>query len=162
VSAIEPRAAAQTFRSAVDLIAVDVHVMDGRGRTPATLEPDDFQVTLDGRPRRVVSATLTQHGLKALPPFSPLFGQSRPGASDSVTPIPESEGGAPRTFIISLDTSSFRTLDIRPAVLAAQRFVRQVGLQLSRDERSGQMQTAGMSAGRPLEKMRRLPQAARR
>jgi VWFA-related protein len=42
----------------VDLVAVDVQVIDHDGYPVANLTADQFHVTIDGRPRRVVSATL--------------------------------------------------------------------------------------------------------
>lgn len=119
---------AQTFRTSVDLIAVDVQVTDRSGNAVAGLLPASFEVTLDGRKRRVTSATFTQHALTPLPVRVPeRYGLGRPDASTSADTIlgpPPREGG--RTFIISIDTLSFRTLDARPAVLAAQRFVEQL------------------------------------
>jgi VWFA-related protein len=53
-----------TFRSGVDVIAVDVQVIDKDGFPVADLTPDKFQVTVDGRPRQVVSAALVGTALK--------------------------------------------------------------------------------------------------
>jgi hypothetical protein len=44
------------FRTAVDLVTVDAVVLGGDGRPLAGLQPDDFVVEVDGRPRPVVSA----------------------------------------------------------------------------------------------------------
>src|SRR5689334_269038 len=49
-----------SFRSTVDLAAVDVHVVDGQGRPVRTLKRDDFEVSIDGERRPVVSAQLVQ------------------------------------------------------------------------------------------------------
>ncbi|MEO8482264.1 MAG: VWA domain-containing protein [Acidobacteriota bacterium] len=53
-----------TFHSGVDVIAVDVQVIDKDGFPVADLTPDKFHVTVDGRPRQVVSATLVGTALK--------------------------------------------------------------------------------------------------
>lgn len=45
-----------TFKSAIDLVPVDVNVVDKDGRPVSDLGPDDFALTVDGRPRRIVSA----------------------------------------------------------------------------------------------------------
>ena len=45
-----------TFRSGVDLIAVDVQVVDGTGKPIPSLTPINFDVTIAGKRRRVVSA----------------------------------------------------------------------------------------------------------
>jgi VWFA-related protein len=122
-----PLVSGQTFRSSVDLIAVDVQVIDRDGRPVVALGPESFEVTLDGRKRRVVSVSFTQHAVTPLP------GERRPSLS---TPPPErptatpqsaaTSGAVGRTFIISIDTGSFRTLDASVAILAAQRFIRQL------------------------------------
>ncbi len=44
------------FRSAVDIVAVDVTVVDGDGRQVPDLGVDDFALMVDGQARRVVSA----------------------------------------------------------------------------------------------------------
>ena len=45
-----------TFRTGVDVIAVDVAVVDGKGVPVENLLPPDFIVKIDGQPRRVVTA----------------------------------------------------------------------------------------------------------
>src|SRR5688500_2183580 len=47
-----------TFRTGVELIAVDVAVVDGRGRPVEDLRAPEFEVKIDGEVRRVVSAEL--------------------------------------------------------------------------------------------------------
>jgi VWFA-related protein len=109
----------QTFRTTVDLIAVDVQVHDRRGRPLAALGPDDFEVTLDGRRRRVVSATFTEYDVPSLAIGTPPVG-GQPGVSNApITPAPPG-----RTFVMAIDTSSFRTVDARLAATAAERFTR--------------------------------------
>ena len=48
--------AAQTFRSGVDLIEVDVRVLDRDRRPIIGLQAADFSVTVDGESRAVVQA----------------------------------------------------------------------------------------------------------
>src|SRR5260221_1630970 len=50
-----PQSAAPTFRSNVDLLTIEASVRDKRGAPVPDLQPSDFTVTIDGRPRRVVS-----------------------------------------------------------------------------------------------------------
>lgn len=47
---------APTFRGGVSLLRVDAAVLDGKGTAVPSLGPDNFQVTLDGRPRKVLVA----------------------------------------------------------------------------------------------------------
>jgi len=44
-----------TFRSGLDVIAVDVQVIDRNGMPVSGLAPDKFEVTINGRRRRVLS-----------------------------------------------------------------------------------------------------------
>jgi len=122
-----PDLLAQTFRSSVDLIAVDVQIFDRSGVPLTSLKPEDFEVTLDGRRRRVVSALFTRHELTPLSRNLPNRPDaSKPDATDLLPVSAETPRGGPRTFIVSIDTSSFRASDTNVFVLAAQRFVRQL------------------------------------
>src|SRR5260221_9416492 len=49
-----------TFRSGLDVIAVDVQVSDRNGMPVSGLGPERFQVTINGRRRRVLSAELIE------------------------------------------------------------------------------------------------------
>jgi VWFA-related protein len=110
--------AAQTFRSTVELIAIDVHVHDAQGRPLAGLRPEDFEVTLDGRRRRVVSAVFTRYETPTSAPALPRGGQT---AATELTAASDLPG---RTFVIAVDTSSFRPVEARLAAAAAERFTR--------------------------------------
>jgi len=118
------RTFAQTFRSEIDLIAVDVQVLDKRGQPVTALTPDKFNVTLDGARRRVVSANLVRFDVAPM--------SATPAATPPVdavsSPLPPLSAHGPtgtgRTFIIAVDTSSFRSTDVNMARLAADRFTR--------------------------------------
>lgn len=56
LSAQDPPPSQPTFRAATELIAIDATVVDERGQPIEGLTPDDFTITIDGSPRRVVSA----------------------------------------------------------------------------------------------------------
>jgi VWFA-related protein len=116
----------QTFRSSVDLIAVDVQVIDRSGHPVLALGAEDFEVTLDGRRRPVVSVTFTRHDVAPPPPEPRVAMTPHPGGTTSAPALDTASLGAGRTFIISIDTASFRTLDANVAILAAQRFMRQL------------------------------------
>lgn len=45
-----------TFRSAVDLVAVDVSIVDDNGKPVDDLRPEEFALKVDGRPRKLSSA----------------------------------------------------------------------------------------------------------
>ena len=44
------------FRSSIELTSIDISAVDDRGRPVNDLQPEDFNVRIDGDPRRVVSA----------------------------------------------------------------------------------------------------------
>ena len=91
----------QVFRSAVELIAIDVQVIDRRGVPVAGLGPDRFEVTVDGRRRRVVSAAfLDEHSIAAgdSPTAAPADAPTTPAG----LPAP---GG--RVVILAIDAGSF-------------------------------------------------------
>lgn len=54
--AAQPPVEGPTFRTGVELITVDVTVLDSRSRPITDLHAPEFVVTIDGEPRRVVSA----------------------------------------------------------------------------------------------------------
>jgi VWFA-related protein len=105
-----------TFRASVDLIAVDVQVVDSNGRPITTMGPNGFDVTIDGKKRRVVSADLIEAAVTAAP-NRPLG--SGPTASN-LWPAPEGRG---RTYVLAIDTGSFTPGEILPVVRAARGFV---------------------------------------
>jgi VWFA-related protein len=117
----------QTFRSSVDLIAVDVRVIDRSGRPVLGLTPANFRVSIDRQPRKVVSAAFARYETTPLPTRqkSPatvgMVVSSTPPALLAPPPAP-----AGRTFVMVMDAGSFVTLDSRAAATAAQLFVDQL------------------------------------
>jgi VWFA-related protein len=83
-----------TFRAAVDLIAVDVQVVGSDGLPMTALAGDQFEVTIDGRRRRVVSADFVQQS-----------------------------ASSGRTFVLAVDTASFDPGQALAIVQAVRGFV---------------------------------------
>ena len=123
-----PRLAAQAvqrpaFRSGVDLIVVDAAVVDRNGKPVAGLRPDQFEVTLDGKPRRVVSADFVEF----VPHDQP---QRADAAVEPVVPprfssnerVPASPAQG-RLIFLAIDQGSFKPLAARGAMEAARRFI---------------------------------------
>ncbi|HOQ61309.1 MAG TPA: hypothetical protein PKZ08_11845, partial [Vicinamibacterales bacterium] len=54
-----------SFKSGVDVIAVDVSIVDKEGQPVGGLDADRFEVAVDGKPRRVVSATFVDYASAA-------------------------------------------------------------------------------------------------
>lgn len=102
------------FTSTVNMLAVDVRVVDNTGQPILGLLPGDFTVSINHHERRVVSADLVQYATDSLTllNIAPLT-RPPPGT------VPEDS----RVFVLAIDTASFSTGGIKPAVEAAQRFV---------------------------------------
>jgi len=113
---VTARAQQATFRASVDLIAVDVQVVDNSGHPITDLLADKFDVTIDGRKRRVVSANLIKYtaGDESLPPSAAI-------TSRAIDEAPALGGG--RIFMLAIDVGSFEVGQSRGVVQAAQTFV---------------------------------------
>src|SRR5436190_12057087 len=103
-----------TFRATVDLIAVDAQVVDRAGNPISTLDRDNFEVTIDGRKRRVVSASLVQ----AAP--ASVIGSLAAAHAAPAAPA------AGRTFILAIDAGSFTPGETLSVLTAAKEFVRRL------------------------------------
>ena len=113
-----------TFRSNVDMIAIDVQVLDRKGEPVSTLGPESFEVTLNGQQRRVQWAVFTRYDEPALQPTEELPVAPGPdGLLARPSPAPGCSLESGRTFVIAIDAGSFRALDSHVAVLAARRFI---------------------------------------
>jgi VWFA-related protein len=109
-----------TFRAGVDLVAVEVQVVDADGQPLTSIATDKFDVTIDGRKRRVVSADLVRRA-----PAAAGYNRS-PGAGPVASnewPVPEGEG---RTFVLAIDASSFGPGEALSIVEAARGFLERV------------------------------------
>jgi hypothetical protein len=71
------------FRGGVDLIAVDVKIVDRKGDPVAGVRPDQFEVTVDGKPRRVVTAEFVEFTSR----------DKTPAAAPAAVPEPPSDVG---------------------------------------------------------------------
>lgn len=104
-----------TFRTGVEVIAVDVAVVDDRGRPVADLLAPDFAVKIDGQPRRVVSAEQVRIDVEAarkqaVDPFETLY-------TTNLTP----PNG--RMIVIAVDQAGIRTGAARPLLATAVKFL---------------------------------------
>ena len=102
------------LRSGVELLVVDAQVIDRHGRPIAALRPEDFEVELGGKRRKVVSAELVRYGTGAARGAAPAV----PAAANMAATM---QGG--RRFILAVDEHSFRLASARAAMHAATRFV---------------------------------------
>lgn len=108
-------AAAQppVFRSAVDIIVVEAHVTDKDGTIAKGLNATDFQVTIGGRARDVVSAELVEYENAPAEPVNP----------DISTNVVR---GAARTILLVVDQASLRP-EGRPVLESAKKWVESLG-----------------------------------
>ncbi|MGE0361045.1 MAG: VWA domain-containing protein [Vicinamibacterales bacterium] len=125
-----PAAAAQeqapVFRTGVEVLPVDVTVVDRDGRQVTDLTAADFQVEVDGRPRKV----LTAEYIKLYDPL--IAGQRRPTFDNRVAPAaPEtaisSNNGSDeppgRAVLLLVDQGNIRFGSARPVMQNALKFV---------------------------------------
>lgn len=112
-----PAPAQPTFRAATELIAIDATVVDERGEPLADLTPSDFVLTIDGSPRRVVSAQFIRQDPPGPPPT--LAGRKLPFSTN------ESAVGG-RLILIVFDLEGIGVGGGRGATLAASKFLDQL------------------------------------
>ncbi len=104
-----PSAQPQPFRVSIDVVAVDVQVIDSEGNSVPDLGPEKFNVTINGRRRRVVSAER-------------IGGDAGRGAiANSPTPL---SGG--RVIMLAVDCVSFNADATRGVIQATRQFVQQL------------------------------------
>jgi VWFA-related protein len=97
------------FRTAVDVVALEVQVVDDTGRPVPNLGARDFQVHIDGRQRPVVSAQ-----------FVPV---ARAESAASAPIDPRARTWINRLFVVAIDEPSFRPGDATAAAGAARSFI---------------------------------------
>lgn len=109
-----------TFRSAVDLIAVDVQVVNRDGDPMDQLGPEAFEVQIKGQRRKVVSASFVRHPGGPLQPAGPLARGAPPLVPAATTRI------ADRTIILAFDNGSFQVGSEQPPLDAMRAFLQRL------------------------------------
>ncbi len=93
------QAPAPTFRSGLEILTVEASVRDAAGRPITDLQPSDFVVSIDGRPRRVLNARM--------------FGTDEVRVARAGTPVPRftraSEAAPGRVIMVAVDRDSIRS-----------------------------------------------------
>lgn len=118
-----------TFRSTVDLIAVDVQVVDSDGRPVVGLGPGTFEVEINGKRRKVVSADFIDSVAETAGPAGSSTAKpvaTPASAGPTATNLWVTSAGTTRTFVIAFDVTSLNTADSRGVVAAARRFIDQL------------------------------------
>jgi len=103
---------AQTFKSSVDVVQVDVSAVDGEGRPIQDLTLEDFELRVDGRRRQIVSVQFV-----AVPPDS----DAHPPDPGHYSSNAQAAGG--RLIMIAVDRTSITSGRAKPALEMASRFV---------------------------------------
>ena len=107
------------YRAGVDVVAVDVHVVDRGGRPVPDLRPEEFLITVDGKPRSIVAADYVSHGVNT---------SATPAAGQKPRPVFTSNwiGRLPapgRTILLVVDEENIRAGSARAAAQAAGQFL---------------------------------------
>src|SRR4051812_18967605 len=98
------------IKVAVDVVAVDVQVVDKTGRPVPELGPEKFNVTINGRKRRVISAEQISSDTTATAAI--------PGSAASTVPK--------RVIVIAIDCISFDATASRDVIQSVIQFVRRL------------------------------------
>ena len=109
------------FKSGVDLVTVDVHVVDGSGHPVEHLRPGDFSILVDGKPRAIVTADfvsypLTEGTAVAPPPVE----RPAPRFSSNSQTLNDNPG---RMVFFVVDEANIRPGGGRTAAAAAEQFL---------------------------------------
>jgi len=107
----DPQPPTPAFRSAIDLVAVDVSIIDSSGRPVTGLAVGDFALTVDGKPRRSVAAQYMSAARDVKPPPSSPATYSSNSASSG------------RLIMFVVDQGSIGFGRGRAAMDAASRFI---------------------------------------
>ncbi len=115
--ALTHRRHAQTFRTDVDLVDVDVSVVDGQGTPVPGLTQADFEVFEDGKPQKIVAFSQVDIALTAPQQF---VGVDRPVSPDVRSNLEPASG---RLYLIVLDDMNINPIRINSVRSAAREFI---------------------------------------
>jgi|SRR5579862_9584804 len=106
-----------TFRSTVEVVAVNTQVLSGDGGPIGTLTTKDFHAWINGQVRRVLSASLIQYPLRS--PMN-VFPKTLNDLDFIQGDVPEVRG---RVFILAVDEMSFKSSALPAVIQTAKRFL---------------------------------------
>lgn len=110
--AVAPQQPQATFRTGVDLVAVDVNAVDRTGKPIDDLTPDDFVLKVDGKPRRLASAEFIN------------LRRTNDGVDPDRARFSSNQGLAPgRLILIVIDEGNIHKGSGRTVIAAAQKFI---------------------------------------
>lgn len=116
-----PAAQQPVFKSGVELVIVDVQIVDKKGNPIAGLRPDQFEVSIDGKRRKVVSAQFVNAatGVAETAPAAA-------GSGSEATAAPEAPISPGNIYVLAVDQGSFRAINAPSAMHAVSEFVKQL------------------------------------
>jgi VWFA-related protein len=128
---------APVFRSALNLVLVDVVVRDRSGAVARGLTADDFQLLEDGRPQRIDSFAFEEIGAQAAPVTAAgLLSAAASGTTPTrvldagtssgqvpTAPLATTDLAGHRLLVMVFDTSSMQPEDVQSAIDAADTWV---------------------------------------
>lgn len=104
------------FKSGVELVMVDVQVVDRKGTPIPALRADQFEVSIDGKRRVVVSAQLVDAATGVA--------EGAAGAA----PAPDAKPIEPgNVYVLAVDQGSFRAINAPSAMHAVSEFIKRLG-----------------------------------
>ncbi len=105
---------APVFRSGVEVMEVDVTVVDGQGMPIRDLRAPEFTVTIDGQPRRIISAEFVSENT---PPSSGPAVARDPYVSSNADRRPG------RLIMVVIDRNNIDTQTVRQSIAPLKKFV---------------------------------------
>jgi VWFA-related protein len=114
-----------SFRAGVDVIPVDVQVVDRDGNPVDGLTADAFEVTINGRRRRVVSVDLvdSRPASNTAQPAVPTAPATSSSTQAPSLDAPGVSSATRRIYVLAIDTASFDESTARPVLIAAAEFI---------------------------------------
>lgn len=107
-----PQLPRPTFETGVDVVLVDVHVVDKQGGPILDLKPEEFEVQISGKRRRITTLQLVNYG-------RPLDGSPAPRVFTDPVDVPRPR----RMYVLAVDEHSLHIGNAQAAVEAAERFI---------------------------------------
>lgn len=104
-----PQDPPQPLKSGVELVLVDAQVVDRKGEHIAGLTPQQFQVTIDGKRRTVISAELLD---------------ANTGLPRAGSPPATARSMMPNIYVLAVDQGSFRPVNAPSVIYAAREFLK--------------------------------------
>jgi VWFA-related protein len=117
LAAAAPQALQPPFKTGVELVMVDAQVVDKKGDPVPGLAAGQFQVTIDGKKRQVVSADFISAATGLTPAGTAPAAGAAPG-----TPAPS----AGNIYVLAVDQGSFRPVNAPSVTHAVREFLKRV------------------------------------